>query len=85
MNYDAFLLERQILALLCEQKQAVPPTLIPNILCERSCFYQPYADPQIEGHGPFDSVTKAYGYEHGVKNGSSIWLYENLLSNTAAI
>jgi hypothetical protein len=51
ISKEALVLERRILALLCEQKQAVPPTFIPNISSERSRFYQLYADPQIEGHG----------------------------------
>ncbi len=62
ISKEALLLERRILALLCEEKQAVPPTFIPNISSERSRFCQIYADPQIEGHGPFDPVTKAYAY-----------------------
>jgi hypothetical protein len=62
ISKEALLFERQILALLCEQKQAVPPTFIPNISPERSRFYQLYADPQIEARGPFDPVTKAYAY-----------------------
>ncbi|CAF1080168.1 unnamed protein product [Rotaria sordida] len=62
ISKEASLLERQVLALLCEQKQAVPPTLIPNLLSEKSHFYQQYADTQIEGHGPFDPITKAYAH-----------------------
>jgi hypothetical protein len=62
ISKKALLLEHRVLALLCEQKQAVPPTFIPNISSERSRFYQLCADPQIEGHGPFDPVRKAYAY-----------------------
>jgi hypothetical protein len=96
ISKEALLLERRILALLCEQKQAVPPTFIPNISSERSRFYQIYTDP-------FDPVTKAYAYalaqihyinlgQHpewlplATENfGSSIWLYQNLQLNMAVI
>ncbi len=60
ISKEALLPERQALALLCEQNQAVPPTLIPELSLEKSRFYQQYADPQIVGSGPFDPVTKGY-------------------------
>jgi hypothetical protein len=59
---EAHLLERRILALLDERKQAVPPTLIQNVSSESVHFYQLYADPQIKRHGPFDPITKAYAH-----------------------
>jgi len=39
ISKKALLLEHRVLALLCEQKQAVPPTFIPNISSERSHLY----------------------------------------------
>jgi thiamine kinase-like enzyme len=60
ISKEVGLLERRVLALLCEQKQAVPPTFIPSFSSDKSRFYQQYADPEITGRGPFDPVTKAY-------------------------
>ncbi len=60
ISKEAYLLERRVLALLCEQQQAVPPTFISNFSSNKSLFYQQYADPQITGQGPFDPITKAY-------------------------
>ncbi|CAF4025990.1 unnamed protein product, partial [Rotaria sordida] len=62
ISRDASLLENRVLALLSDQKQAVPPTLTSNLLSERSRYYQQYADSEIKGQGPFDPVTKAYAH-----------------------
>lgn len=60
ISKEAHLLERRVLALLCDQNQAVPRTFIPNFSLDKSRFYQQYVDSEITGHGPFDPTTKAY-------------------------
>ncbi|CAF1198580.1 unnamed protein product [Rotaria sordida] len=62
ISKEASLHENRALALLCEQKQAISPTLTSNLLSEKSHFYQQYADPEIKGQDPFDPITKAYAH-----------------------
>lgn len=57
----ATLLERRVITLLLQQRQAVPPTDIPDPSVEgRSCMVQLFARRMPKHKGPFSRFTRAY-------------------------